>query len=122
MFKIGSMEKDTQALYLDLERVGRYLSTAITEVAVELGGEQLSTRVIEAAVSDGTLPNPLALKLLEEKSPGSVERVMERSEALQKETHEYERKSLHQYTIRQYGHAVLEGFASILGISYHPSN
>ena len=113
---IQNMEQDMQALRRDWERVGSYLSTAMNDVATELGGEALATRVNEAAVSDEVLPNPAALKLLESLYPGSAEQVMTRSEAIQQESYERERAALKKPSLRQYGHAMLEGYASMFGI------
>jgi uncharacterized membrane protein len=96
----------------DWEAVGCYFATAMQEVSTELGGEELAARVSIAAISDEVLPNPGALKILEDIRPGSVERVMTRVEEMQKEIHARELSEIRKLSLRKYGKAILNGFNS----------
>lgn len=101
----GSLQQSWQA-------VGGYLSTAMQEVALELGGEDLAERIAAAAASDEALPNPDALSLLEELHPGSAELVLSRSEEIQQDTHQRELDAIRKPSLRKYGKAILDGLAS----------
>lgn len=68
------------------QEVGESLSTALYEIAAEIGGEELAARVAQAATSENTFPNPEALRLLEEYSPGAAARVMDRMSEIEQET------------------------------------
>jgi uncharacterized membrane protein len=105
--------QDLHAVRGDWETVGDYLSTAIQEVATELGNEEFASGIAALAVSDEVLPNPDALKLLEDTYPGSAERVMARMSEIQRETHQRELAEVRKPRIREYGRATLEGFASL---------
>jgi len=109
--KLG-IEQDFTGLQQDQEAVGGYLSTAMQEVAMNLGGEELAGKVAIAAVSDEVFPNPAALRLLEDSQPGSAELVMSKTQEIQQETHQREINALRKPTLRKYGRAILEGFAS----------
>ena len=107
------MSEDLGALQKDWEAVGNYLSAAMQEIATELGGGELSERITLAAVSRAPLPNPDALIMLEELHPGSAGRVINRSEEIQRETRERELIELRKPSFRNYGKAILGGFASL---------
>ena len=110
-------EQDVHSSRVGWERVGGYLSDAMQEVAGDLGGEEFATHIAELAVSDDLLPNPTALKYLEDSFPGSAELVMIRSTEIQQETHEREFSAIQKSSVRKYGRTILEGFMSfnILG-------
>jgi hypothetical protein len=97
----------------DWQEVGGYLSAAMQEVALELGGEKLAESVALAGMSDDVLPNPDVLKMLEDLRSGSAERVMTRMSEIQQETHQREVAEMRKLSLRKYGKAVLDGFASL---------
>ncbi len=70
----------------DWEALGIYFSKAIKEVAFELDGQELAARVGLPGDANDSLPGLDALLILEDISPGSIERVMLRMEALQQKT------------------------------------
>ncbi len=94
------------------EAVGGHLSAAMQEVAVDLGGEDLASKVALVGASDSVLPNPDALKMLEDLSPGSAERVMTKMAEIQQDTHQHELDEIRKPSLRKYGKAILGGFAS----------
>lgn len=108
-----SLERDEKVLRDDWEKVGNFISMALHDVAVELGGEGLAERVGEAAFSSGVLPNPTALKMLEELHPGSADQVLTRASKLQSETHQKESAKFRKSKIRTYGKALIDGFNGI---------
>src|SRR5436305_2106242 len=87
LYMTPESQQISQAIRNDWETVGGHIDAAMQEVAIELGGEELADRIALEAVSDEPLPNPDALKMLEELFPGSAERVMTRMGEIQKETH-----------------------------------
>ena len=105
-------EQDFMGLQQDWEAVGGYLSAAMQDVALELGGEELANKVALVGSSDGVLPNPDALKMLEDLSPGSAEFVMTRMAEIQQDTHQRELDEIRKPSLRKYGKAILDGFAS----------
>ncbi|MDB5171179.1 MAG: hypothetical protein JWO35_873 [Candidatus Saccharibacteria bacterium] len=105
-------EQEFAGLQQDWEAVGGYLSTAMQEVALGLGGEDLASKVALVGASDSALPNPGALKMLEDLSPGSAEFVMTRMTKIQQETHQRKVAEMRKPSLRKYGKAVLDGFAS----------
>jgi hypothetical protein len=105
-------EQDFKGFQQDWEAVGGYLSSALHEVATDLGGEELASRVALAATSDEVLPNPPALKMLEDIHPGSAKLVLTRTQEIQQETHQRELNASNKPNLRKYGRAILEGFAS----------
>lgn len=58
--------------------VGGYLSRAIHEEAIHLGGEGFAAEVAQVASYDSTLPNPAALELLQARDPEAAQRVLAR--------------------------------------------
>jgi len=113
----NNMEQVGRSESRDWEAVGGYISDAMQEVAGDLGGEQLAAYIAELAVSDDLLPNPTALKYLEDSFPGSAEIVLVRSSEIQQENHERELATMQKPSVRKYGRAIIEGFMSfnILG-------
>lgn len=103
-------EQDFEQAVGDIEsafvEVGGDMSAAIYEIAIELGGEDFATEVITAAGSAPGLPNPLALQMIQDREPGSAERVMERAKELA------EQKSLKS---SKHGSTILRGFALLGG-------
>jgi len=108
----NNMKQVGRSLSRDWEAVGGYLSDAMQEVAGDLGGEKLAAHIAELAVSDDLLPNPTALKYLEDSFPGSAEIVLVRSSEIQQETHEREFTAIQNLSVRKHGRAILEGFMS----------
>ncbi|HET8992080.1 MAG TPA: hypothetical protein VFN31_03555 [Candidatus Saccharimonadales bacterium] len=106
-------ERVPQTIHNDWEEVGGHLSVAMQEVSLELGGEELAERIAIEVATNQVLPNPNALKLLEELYPGSAEKVMTLSEEIQKITQERELAELKQPSLRKYGGALLRGLTSI---------
>jgi hypothetical protein len=105
-----NFEKDFQSLEQDWRAVGGYSFEAMQEVAAELEGEHVAAKIAELAKSDDVLPDPAALKMLEEMKPGSGEIVMQRMKKLQREAHERENKLANQSALRKYGRAIISGF------------
>jgi hypothetical protein len=111
------MEQVGRSLSRDWEAVGGYLSNAMQEVAVDLGGEEFADYIVDISRSDEVLPNPIALKLLEDSFPGSAELVMARSAEIQQQAFESELASIQKTSVRKYGRAMLY---SIYKKSLHP--
>lgn len=109
-----------QPMQRDWQAVGGYLAAAMREIAADLGGEEFATQITDLAISDDVLPNPAALKMLEDSFPGSAERVLIRSSEIQRETHQQELAALRKPNLRRNGRVILEGFAS-LNISGSPA-
>lgn len=105
-------EQDIEAIRGDWVAVGEYLSSAMYEVATELGGEELATQIAKLAASDDVLPNPAALKMLEDTFPGSTETIMERMSDIQQEQHQREIDEIRKPAPRKLGKAMVDGFAS----------
>lgn len=82
------------------------------EVATDLGGEELADRVAQEAASDGLLPNANGLKLLEDLHPGSTDLVITRMSEIRHETNQRELAESRKPSIRKYGKALMDGFAS----------
>lgn len=104
--------QDFEGLRQDWEAVGGYMSAAIQDVALELGGEELAGKVALAAVSDGVLPNPDALKLLKDLHPESPELVRVRTGQIQEEAHQRKLDELPKATPRSYGKTILNALTS----------
>jgi uncharacterized membrane protein len=68
-----------------LKSVGGYIERALSEIATELGGEELRKQALTASLIEGGFPSPESLKLLESIEPGSADRVMTRAEEIQRE-------------------------------------
>lgn len=105
-------EQGLQNIQGDWEAVGRYITTAMQEVALGIGGEELADRVALAAVSDDVFPDVAALRILEDLQPGSVELVLTRASEIQDEAHQREIAALHSQRPRRYGRTLLEGLTS----------
>ena len=107
------IEEGQRGIKKDWDAVGSFISASLQEIATELGGEELAESISLAAVSDDALPNPSALKMLEDIHPGSAEMVITRSVDIQRETHQRELAESRMPRIKQYGKAVLRGITSI---------
>jgi hypothetical protein len=106
-------EQNSQSVLESWEAVGGYVRSAMQEVATDLGGEELLEHVTAVLASDSTfIPNPDVLTMLEGHTPGSSKRVMMRSSEIQQETHRLEIAKLKKPSIRKYGKAIIQGFAS----------
>ncbi|HTE57255.1 MAG TPA: hypothetical protein VK694_00775 [Verrucomicrobiae bacterium] len=92
--------------------VGENMHTALQEVAAELGGPELAQAIAEAADSDGLLPQASALKLLDDRHPGSADMVMHRTSEIGQERHEREIAAINKPSIRKFGRAILDGFGT----------
>lgn len=108
---LGKVQEIT-GLQQDWEVVGGYLSVAMQDVALGLGGEELARKVALAGASESALPNPDALMMLEDLSPGSAERIVIRMAEIQRDTHQRELDEIRKSNLRKYGKAILRGFAS----------
>lgn len=84
------LNHDMQAMRGDWQAVGGFLSAAMREVAIEFGGEEFAAEVSDLAASDGLLPNPGALRRLEDAYPGSAGMVIARMCEIQEEAHRQE--------------------------------
>lgn len=107
-----SIERELMGPQQDWKAIGGYLTVAMQEVALELGGEELASKVALVGTSDSVLPNPNALKLLEDLRPGSAEIVLTRMAEIQQDTNYHELDEICKSSLRKYGKAVLDGFAS----------
>jgi hypothetical protein len=114
MYTPASHDQDRDNLAGDWQKVGEFFFAALGEVATDLGGQDFATTITErASRPDTTWPDPTALKALDDAYPGSAEQVMARTEAIQKETHARELAALDTPSLRRYGQAILQGFASL---------
>lgn len=66
-----------------------HFSSALQNVALELGGSDYADRITKLA-GDDWWPDAAALEEIEERSPGSIERLFELAETAQKTAHEQE--------------------------------
>ena len=105
-------EQDFKMLQQGWKAVGGDLLAAMQEIALEVGGDELAKDVILAGTSDSALPNPVALRILEDLSPGSAERVMIRSSEIQQEAHQRKVAEIRKPSLRKYGKGILDGFSS----------
>jgi hypothetical protein len=101
--------QDLEDAFID---VGHDMTTAMHEVAFELGGEEYAAEITATASVPG-LPNPQALKMLQDRDPGSAERVMDRAKQIADARHEQELAELKSHKLRRYGGAILQGFSSL---------
>ncbi len=100
------MEQSFQNFDAAWQEVGGHLAQAIREVATDLGGQEFAASVGEAAETEGQLPNPEALRLLQDHYPGAADRVIARMSEIGDEERQGNR-------LRRCGRAVIAGFASI---------
>jgi hypothetical protein len=114
------LPQDMQAIRGDWQAVGDYLSEAMHAVAIDSGGEEFATKVSDLAATGELLPNPDALKILEETYPGSAEIVMARMAEIQQEVHKRELAELRKPSIRRYGEAILKGFEGLNIFGFPP--
>ena len=106
-------EQDRMILRQDWEAVGQHLTASLHEVALELGGEDLARQVAEAGGTDTILPNPIALLMLEETNPGSIEDILSRAEEIQRAAQERELKDARKFSFKKLGNAMLDGFGHL---------
>ena len=97
----------------DWRRLADYMSSAMYEVADELGGDEFVATVTAAAGSASIWPNPDALQLMQDRYPGSAERVMTRMELLAAQARQEEWATLRREVVRGAGRAVLRGFVQL---------
>lgn len=107
-----SRNQDSSNFQKDWQAVSRFLVRAMEEVALELGGEEMAKEIRLVVASDGVLPNPDGLKLLEDLLPGSAERVLVRASEIQHEDYQHQLERARESYLREYGKAILKGFTS----------
>ncbi len=95
------------------EEVGGYLHAGLSEVAEELGGEELTSRIAALAATESVLPNPAALQALENIQKGAARRVMDRAGEIQREAHKRERAELLQPGFLKYAGSVIRGITRV---------
>lgn len=108
-FELTSCHSPLQS---SVSKVADYLAKAIREVAHDMGGEELQTKVSELLHEDDSYFCFPALNLLEETEKGAFLRVFVRSAKIQNEAIRSELTQLPKPTLLHYGRATLEGVAT----------
>ena len=99
-----------QFLEADWTVVAGYMYTALQEVAMELGGEEMLARVTTNGDDDSALPTAEIMEMLKDIDPDVVEKIFTRTSEIQQEAHRQQIKDLQRPT--RYGKAILRGFTS----------
>jgi hypothetical protein len=116
---MNSYERVFQDIDDALRQVGQNMTVAMQEVATELGGKDFAATVLVTAAfePESLLPNPDALKLLQDRYPDAdaAAEIIKRTRAIADEKYEIELAELHKHRFRRYGKALIGGFVSIGG-------
>ncbi len=110
---VKDFEVDASVLRSDWQAVGGYLLLALHEVANDLGGKELAKKIGDIAVSGDILPNPEALKTLEEIQEGTAKRVFARSSEIQRAAHQRDLAEISKRkdNSKKYGRNVIKSYA-----------
>jgi len=112
---MSAFERSRQRFNDSQAHVSQYFSAAMRDVAFECGGEELAAEVTGKLEGDTSVLHPETLRLMNDRFPGSPERVLNRVDEIAEEARELERRERADIELQarvSFGQLLLRGFRS----------